>query len=750
MTRARSLSLLANANILTAEQTNNRVGIGSTIPDAKLDVDGDIVVGTAITIGKVSGIVSATDFYVDGISITGAAGTWATFTSGGEGGISTTKKVKIENSLEVTGVSTFSGNLTVGGVLSYADVTNVDSVGIITARSTIDAQGAINLADSIIHTGDTNTKIRFPAADTFTVETGGSERIRVDSSGNFGVGTASPGSELHLVAGDTNCSFKIVNSSGGSGGLIQQNGSDFNFNNLDSGNMRLYTADTERLRIDSSGRLLLGTTTEGHVSADDFTVAGSGDVGITIRSGTGSEGSIMFSDGTSGDDEYRGWINYNQSSNFLRFFTNATEAFRVDSSQRFLIGHTSDVMGNQVQSFTTGGNNYAAGRFVNSTGGPDIVLRKSRNATVGSHTIVQDNDDLGNIFWGGSNGSAFKNGARITASVDGTPGSGDDMPARLTFFTSAESSSSPTERLRIDSTGRVLLNGGADARANMLNSTFTSQFQIEGTGHTTSSMSMVRNSDNGGSPYLTLGKSRSTSVNGAGLVSSGDGLGVISWQGGDGSNLIEAAAILAQVDSTAATDDMPGRLAFYTTSDGAAAATERARIDSSGNVNIGPGAGPRRRLDITGPDGRSGASPGNSDTALIIDNDAGNGAIMEFLSDNNAFGRIFFTDTDASNRGQIVYEHSGDAFQFSTAGSERVRITSAGHVRPGADNTQDLGSTSLRWANIYSADLQLSNEGMGNDVDGTWGKYTIQEGENDLFLLNRRNGKKYRFMLEEV
>ena len=114
MTRARSLSLLANANILTAEQTNNRVGIGSTIPDAKLDVDGDIVVGTAITIGKVSGIVSATDFYVDGISITGAAGTWATFTSGGEGGISTTKKVKIENSLEVTGVSTFSGNLTVG------------------------------------------------------------------------------------------------------------------------------------------------------------------------------------------------------------------------------------------------------------------------------------------------------------------------------------------------------------------------------------------------------------------------------------------------------------------------------------------------------------------------------------------------------------------------------------------------------------------------------------------------------------
>ena len=51
----------------------------------------------------------------------------------------------------------------------------------------------------------------------------------------------------------------------------------------------------------------------------------------------------------------------------------------------------------------------------------------------------------------------------------------------------------------------------------------------------------------------------------------------------------------------------------------------------------------------------------------------------------------------------------------------------------GADATQDLGSSAARWANIYSADLQLSNEGSANDVDGTWGQYTIQEGENDLF-----------------
>jgi len=76
--------------------------------------------------------------------------------------------------------------------------------------------------------------------------------------------------------------------------------------------------------------------------------------------------------------------------------------------------------------------------------------------------------------------------------------------------------------------------------------------------------------------------------------------------------------------------------------------------------------------------------------------------------------------------------------------------TATGNVLPDADATYNLGGTSNRWANIYSADLQLSNEGSANDVDGTWGQYTIQEGEHDLFLINRRSGKKYKFNLTEV
>ena len=73
MTRARELGKLANKNSLTADNTNNFVGIGSTQPDARLDVDGTVLVGTAITIGGASGIVSATAFYGDGSNLDGVA-----------------------------------------------------------------------------------------------------------------------------------------------------------------------------------------------------------------------------------------------------------------------------------------------------------------------------------------------------------------------------------------------------------------------------------------------------------------------------------------------------------------------------------------------------------------------------------------------------------------------------------------------------------------------------------------------------
>ena len=97
---------------------------------------------------------------------------------------------------------------------------------------------------------------------------------------------------------------------------------------------------TERLRIDSSGRVLIGTTTEGEGTADDLTIATSGTTGITIRSGTSGEGNIFFSDGTSGAAEYAGTIQYSHASNYMLFFTGAAERVRINSSGHFLVGVT--------------------------------------------------------------------------------------------------------------------------------------------------------------------------------------------------------------------------------------------------------------------------------------------------------------------------------------------------------------------------------------------------------------------------
>ena len=95
----------------------------------------------------------------------------------------------------------------------------------------------------------------------------------------------------------------------------------------------------------------------------------------------------------------------------------------------------------------------------------------------------------------------------------------------------------------------------------------------------------------------------------------------------------------------------------------------------------------------------------------------------------------------------------------NTANGNNMGITFNGDgIRPcngsGTEvtNTYDLGNSQYRWRNVYTQDLQLSNEAVegGNDIDNTWGDYTIQEGESDLFLINNRSGKKYKFNLTEV
>ena len=98
--------------------------------------------------------------------------------------------------------------------------------------------------------------------------------------------------------------------------------------------------------------------------------------------------------------------------------------------------------------------------------------------------------------------------------------------------------------------------------------------------------------------------------------------------------------------------------------------------------------------------------------------------------------------------GQIVVETRDES---NSVLAERLRIKSNGDVLPGADNTQDLGSSAKRWANVYTGDMHLNNMNSGgNEIDGSEGHWTMQEGSDDLFLINRNTGKKYKFNLTEV
>jgi hypothetical protein len=143
-----------------------------------------------------------------------------------------------------------------------------------------------------------------------------------------------------------------------------------------------------------------------------------------------------------------------------------------------------------------------------------------------------------------------------------------------------------TTALTIDTSQKVLVNT-TTARANFFNSTSSPILQVEGTSFNTSSYSAIRNSNDTSSPFLVLAKSRGTIVGSNTIVQSGDSPGQISFQGNDGTEFVEAARITSLIDGTPGANDMPGSLTFGTTADGASSPTERMRIDSSGNVQIG-------------------------------------------------------------------------------------------------------------------------------------------------------------------
>ena len=133
-------------------------------------------------------------------------------------------------------------------------------------------------------------------------------------------------------------------------------------------------------------------------------------------------------------------------------------------------------------------------------------------------------------------------------------------------------------------------------------------------------------------------------------------------------------------------------------------------------------------------------------SAIALYNPTNTGAYSQIsfgytVSTTNASAYIGYVSTNQNSNGFGDLVFGTRNVSTDTQPSERMRITSTGTVQPGANGTQDLGTSSLRWATVYTSDLSLSN-GIGD--------YTIVEGEDDLFLYNNKSNKVYKFMLAEV
>jgi hypothetical protein len=262
----------------------------------------------------------------------------------------------------------------------------LDSSGNLTTSGTLTFPAGSASSPSIQATGDPNTGLFFPAADTIAFAEGGTEVLRIDSSGRLGLGTTSPAYPLSILNATNN--FVQFSKSGDAvaGSLIgRANVTDeLRIQNSENAPIAFLTNNTERARIDSSGRLLVG--------AD--------------ASYTGFNKTIELHNSGSGLDQ---------------------PAYAVFSYPG------------------TGATN--AGRY---------HLYRSRGSSVGTNTIVANNDTLGYLIWHGANGTGYDTAAQIAAQVDGTPGASGDMPGRLVFSTCSDGSASPAERWRIDNAGSLV------------------------------------------------------------------------------------------------------------------------------------------------------------------------------------------------------------------------------------------------------------------------------------------------------
>ena len=352
-------------------------------------------------------------------------------------------------------------------------ILNVNTIQPIGSGTTVTV-AATELKTSNFITVGTGASVTSPSANVLTLGTNNAERFRIDSAGLVGIGTVSPSGPIHAhAASGTQRSYLEASAAHSflrlkSGSTSYNSGLEFfsgasniaNINGLGAGGLQFETNSSEALRIDSSGRTLIGLNSS-LLSYAGLQIKGDADSGahICLANKTAAPtaghniGSLRFTNNAGGIGAIIGvegdgtWSGSSYPSRII-FATTAsgatsgTERLRIDSSGRTLIGSpngsTSQFL--QIKGDTGASNN----------GGTILLQNGVADSSAGNGT------GLGGIAFGGATGNQY---CRIEGFADGSGGT-NDYPGRLSFSTTADGASSPSERMRITQAGEVQISNG--------------------------------------------------------------------------------------------------------------------------------------------------------------------------------------------------------------------------------------------------------------------------------------------------
>ena len=673
------------------------------------------------------GVITASKFVgpIDGV-VTGTLTGTATTAVNAQGLIGTPDIVV---GIITASSANFSGNVSIGGTLTYEDVTNIDSVGIITARDGIDCNadldvdghtnldnvsvaGVTTFTDDVYFDGATAGRdIVFDRSDNqlefapnAKIRMGGSFPLTIYNNTNSYI-TQQYQAALFIESKDV----QIYGSGGGYNApiFIARNGIVELGYEPSGGNL------STQLKTSAKGITVgTGVTIETNGQATFVGVVTFGSGSTTIDNNVVNVGTALTLGHTQGVQFHtqnlhsRGFeVNQINASGII-----TASQFKGDGSQLTGIDATAlkDPAGNvKVQAQASGAVHSGISTFqdidvdghteldnvniagivtVSSDGinagildlktGGNLRLRFSSGGTA---QFRGDTDPIASFDRGSANStnvkwgylgadrgiiSSISNEFRITAS--GT------IP--MTFH------SNGSERININSTGRVTFSGQI--------------FQAN-----TSTTLLPTGNNYGTYAYTQYPHELVIDNNATGTQGSFAGIYFNAGADSDGSKV--GTARISAVE----TGNYKADLVFSTRN---TSFTEKLRIKANGYVGINTD-NPARYLHIVGNDGPTGATLGNSDTQLVLDNKGVNGAIIEFLSDTNGGGRLQFTDTDGINRGRLEYVHSSDTMRFHTMGGERLVISSSGQLTVyGSTNNTTLV---LEADSNRSASLRIKNNG---------------------------------------